>query len=123
MTAPVPFRGVAGTVPGRLTVPVRVPDDLLAEAERIAQRTGEDRAVVLGDLVASALPAALAEAADDFVAAPARERLAGHLPHDAVAPLPEGRDATDTFLTGCTVVPRVAPSGDPERGLPGGLAV
>ncbi len=86
MSAPVRFRGVFETVPGRATLRVQVPADLLAEAERIANELGEDRAVVLGDLVASALPAALAEAADDLVGAPARERLAGCLPPDAATP-------------------------------------
>lgn len=75
MSAPVRFRGVLATVPGRTSVPVRVPPELLAEAEMIAAQLGEDRAVVLGDLVAAALPGALAEAADGLIGAPARERL------------------------------------------------
>ncbi len=88
MSAALRFSGVVATVPGRITVPVRVPPDILAEAERIAGQLGEDRSVVLGDLVAAALPEALAEAADDLVGAPARERLAGSISSSDAAPPP-----------------------------------
>jgi hypothetical protein len=66
------YRGVLDTVPGRVTVRVRIPSGLLARAERIATEREVDVAIVLGDLVAQELPDALAEAA--------RERLAPHLP-------------------------------------------
>ena len=59
--------GLLGTFPGRVTVRVRVPDDLLDEADRRAEGAGVDRAFLLGDLVASALPDALAEAARDLL--------------------------------------------------------
>jgi hypothetical protein len=62
------YRGVLDTVPGRVTLRVRVPDELLAEADRIAHQRGVDRAIVLGDLVAAALPDALADAARELLA-------------------------------------------------------
>jgi hypothetical protein len=121
VNATLHFHGVAATLPGRTTVPVRVPADLLAEAERIADQLGVDRAVVLGDLVASALPAALAEAADDLVGAPARARLAGLLPLDAATPLPSGKGAT-SISTGCTVA-AILPGDDLDNeDAPGGDA-
>jgi hypothetical protein len=98
---------------------VRVPSDLLVEADRIAAQLGEDRAVVLGDLVAAAIPGALADAAEDLVGRPARERLAGHRPYDDVlrdddpGPLPGAvRDLTDqsdsplAIVAGPAVQPR-----------------
>lgn len=60
--------GVLDTVPGRVTLRVRVPRALVEDAGGIAAATGQDLAVVLGDLVASALPDALAEAAADLLA-------------------------------------------------------
>lgn len=86
MSVPVAFRGVLDTVPGRVTLRVPVPRDVLGEAEGLAERLGVDRAVVLGDLVASAIPDALAEAADELVGAPARERLAAIPSPDAATP-------------------------------------
>lgn len=113
MTAPVRFRGVAGTIAGRVTIPVRVPGDLVAKAERIAQRTGEDRAVVLGDLVASVLPDALAEAA--------RELLAPHLSPDAERPGLSSRADSHT-LTAHTVEPEFTGSDLDHEDVPSGTA-
>ncbi len=121
MTRPARFAGVLATVAGRVTVPVRVPPDLLAEAERIAAQLGEDRAVVLGDLVASALPEALAEVADDLVGAPARERLAGRLPLDAERPRLTAGACSHT-LTDATVGPDVTGFGLDHEDEPGGDA-
>lgn len=114
MSASVRYRGVFETVPGRATLRVQVPADLLAEAERIANELGVDRAVVLGDLVASALPGALAEAADDLVGVPARDRLAGRPLPDAqrpgeLNPGPASDPATDAEAI---VSPSAAPRGD-----------
>jgi hypothetical protein len=61
------FAGVTRTIPGRLSWPVRMPDDLLTEVDRLAAERGIDRAIVLGDLVASVLPDALAEAAREVL--------------------------------------------------------
>jgi hypothetical protein len=72
---------------------VQVPDDLLAEADRIAASLGVDRAIVLGDLVAAALPEALAEAAEDLVGHQAKRRLRGHLSHET-AMLPAATEST-----------------------------
>lgn len=60
---------------GRIRLRVDLPPDVVADAERIVSATGLDRETVLGDLAATALPAALAEAADHSVARPARARL------------------------------------------------
>jgi hypothetical protein len=60
-------RGTLGLFPGRLTVRVLLPDDLRDKADRLASGVGVDRAIVLGDLVASVLPSALAEAARDVL--------------------------------------------------------
>lgn len=60
--------GVLGSFDGRVTVRVPIPGDLLAEVDRIASASGVDRAVLLGDLVAQALPEGLAEAARDVLA-------------------------------------------------------
>ena len=49
--------------PDRRTILVRIPRDLLDAADHVAADRGVDRAIVLGDLVASELPDALAEAA------------------------------------------------------------
>ena len=53
---------------------------MVAGAERIVSATGLDRETVLGDLAATALPAALAEAAENSVARPARTRSTGSSP-------------------------------------------
>ncbi len=90
------YRGVLDTVPGRVTVRVRVPSDLLARAERIAEERQVDTAVALGDLVAQELPDALAEAA--------RECLAQHLHPDATMP-PASTDGIVPTLTSATVEP------------------
>ena len=121
MSAPARFRGVFDTVPGRATINVRVPLDLLGEAERIAHELGVDRAVVLGDLVASALPAALAEAADDLVGAPARERLAGCLLPDAERPRAIPGACSDFLTIATTVEPDVTGSDLDDEGAPGGV--
>ena len=90
------YKGVLNTVPGRVTVRVRVPSDLLARAERIAEERQVDTAVALGDLVAQELPDALADAA--------RERLTLHSHSDATVP-PASTDGTVPTLTGTTVEP------------------
>ena len=59
--------GLFDAFPGRLTVRVLVPVDLLDETDQQAAARGVDRAVMLGDLVAQALPDALAEAARDLL--------------------------------------------------------
>jgi hypothetical protein len=61
------YRGLLHTHPGRITLRVRIPADILRAAERLAAERQTDRDIVLGDLVAHELPDALAEAA--------RERL------------------------------------------------
>lgn len=60
---------------GRLRLRVDLPQDVVAQADRIASETGIEREVVLGDLAASALPDLLAELADDLVARAAKQRL------------------------------------------------
>ena len=123
MSAALRFSGVVATVPGRITVPVRVPPDILAEAERIAGQLGEDRSVVLGDLVAAALPEALAEAADDLVGAPARERLAGSISSsDAKRPRLTAGACSDN-LTATTVTPDPTGCGLDNEDASGGIAV
>ena len=114
MSASVRYRGVFHTIPGRATINVRVPPDLLAEASKIAHELGMDRSEVLGDLVACALPAALAEAADDLVGGPARERLAGCLPPNAQRPgeLTPGRASDPATDAEAIVSPSAAPRGD-----------
>lgn len=121
MIASVRYRGVFETVPGRATLRVQVPADLLAEAERIANELGVDRAVVLGDLVASALPGALAEAADDLVGVPARGRLAGCLLPDAERPRGLPGACSDTLTIATTVEPDVTGSDLDHEGAPGGV--
>lgn len=119
MTAPARWRGIAGTVPGRVTWPVRVPLDLLVEAQRIADRHDVDRAVVLGDLAASAVPGALAEAAEDLVGAPARERLAGRRPYAERPRLTTG--ACSHTLTDATVEPHSTGFDLDREDAPGGV--
>jgi len=64
-----PAGGVLDAHPGRVTVRVaRPPADLLDTVDLLAKERGADRAVILGDLVAAALPDALAEAARDLLA-------------------------------------------------------
>jgi hypothetical protein len=70
---------------GRVRLRVDLPPDAVADAERIVSATGLDRETVLGDLAATALPAALAEAADDSVARLARARLCMKRPPAALA--------------------------------------
>jgi hypothetical protein len=53
--------------PGRRTISVPIPRDLLDAADRIAADRGLDRALVLGDLVAAELPNALADAARELL--------------------------------------------------------
>lgn len=59
------------TVPGRLTIKVRLSRSLVDEVDAQAARLGIERAILLGDLASIALPSALEEAA--------RERLRPHL--------------------------------------------
>jgi hypothetical protein len=61
--------GVLGSFPGRVTVQVRLPENLLVEAERLASNHGVDQAILLGDLVAHELPRALAAAAQEVLTA------------------------------------------------------
>lgn len=89
------------TFPGRITIPVRVPDELVAEAERIAELVGKDRAIVLGDLVASVLPDALAEAARDLLA------------FNAAGPGPSPGSACDHAPTISPTASVVAPANEP----------
>lgn len=58
---------VLGAFPGRVTLGVRVPPAILAEAEDIAAKRGVAVALVLGDLAASVLPDALADAAREIL--------------------------------------------------------
>jgi hypothetical protein len=81
---------------------VVIPTDLLAEADRIAGERGEDRAVVLGDLAAQALPEALADAAAD--------RLAPH----TTTPRGSYPEAPTHSLSNVKVAFSLPP-GDPER--------
>ncbi|MHB1554592.1 MAG: hypothetical protein ACYCSX_10755 [Acidimicrobiales bacterium] len=75
-------------------------------------------AAFVGDLLTAELPHALADAADRLVGAPARERLAAHLPRNAQRPeeLTPGR-ASDPATDAVTSVPGFGP--EPELG-PGG---
>lgn len=91
----VRFRGALATVPGRVTLAVRVPPDLLVEADALAARLGVDRALLLGDLVAAELPGALAEAADDLFGRAARDRLGGTA-LDAATPAGSAAGAAST---------------------------
>jgi predicted transcriptional regulator len=81
-----------GEFEGRTTLRCRVPDDLLAEVDALAERLHRHPSEVMGDLVASVLPEALAEAVDTLLAGPARKRLVPALPSNAtVSPeLPTG---------------------------------
>ena len=85
------YRGTLATVPGRVTVRVPVPNALLVEADKLASERSIDRAVVLGDLVAEALPDALADAARDL--------LAPHLLPSRTKPRPEPGFAHDLAPT------------------------
>jgi hypothetical protein len=98
--------------PGRLTVRVLVPDDLLAEAQRLAAERGLDLAIVLGDLAAEALPDALAEAA--------RHRLASRPPAETApesSPAPSITSSTTPSpkFAAATSMPGLATSSEPTR--------
>ena len=56
--------------PGRLTVNVRIPSELLDLVEQLAARCGAEPAVLLGDLVADELPEALADSARQLLRDP-----------------------------------------------------
>lgn len=68
---------------GRLPLGADLPVDVLRRAEQIAQESGVELAVVLGDLAAMALPDLLTEMAEGAVAEGARRRLAQYLPPNA----------------------------------------
>ena len=94
--------------PGRVTLGVVLPDDLLRQVERLATERGVDRAMLLGDLVAEALPDALAEVARDLLDSP-----------NAETP-PEG-GVSRPILTRSNPG-GILPPGDPEREPGGGAA-
>lgn len=97
-------RGALGAYPGRLTLQVPISLDLLAEADRIAAERGEDRAIVLGDLVAAALPDALAEVAADRLRSTAIAPRGATPGEPNTYPLPDVKDVAPSL-----------PPGDPER--------
>jgi len=97
-----------------MTLRVPVPTDLLDEAERRARILGIDSAIILGDLVADALPDALAEAA--------RQVLASQQPPDAATPptlvggasgLTSPQDLADAIVPGDGYAPEPGDAGPP----------
>jgi hypothetical protein len=103
--------GVLDDYSGRTTVRAPLPFELLAEADLLAEERGADRAVILGDLVAAALPDALADAARDLLCRTYDAETAPGLPGTAPQPFALKRSA------GTSVPPAV-----PERGPGGGVA-
>ena len=94
---------MVSSFPGRVTVRYRLPGKLVDEVDCRASAVGVDRAVLLGDLLAAALPEALAEAA--------RERLCLKLPLDAATP-PAGTDGVDHLNALTTQATHIVPPGD-----------
>ncbi len=69
------MRAAIDEFPGRTTLRCLIPDDLIAEVNRLAADLQVSPAEVMGDLVASVLPAALSEAVDSLIGTPAHKRL------------------------------------------------
>jgi hypothetical protein len=64
--------GTLRSYPRRVTLRVRIPADLLAQVDR-NNTGGDEQAVVLGNLVAEALPDALAEVAREILSESRRD--------------------------------------------------
>ena len=104
---------------GRVRLRVDLPADVLAAADRIVEDTGLDRESVLGDLAAAALPAVLAEAAEQAVGSTARSRLGNTPKTDSAPGLPEADPRP--VIAKRQVTPIVQLPGGPKKGPGGGV--